>query len=154
MESIYILAQIFTMRYLFALTILISTQLMTYAQDSRTCYQKYAKVFEVRGAEDIKDGVYDDVIITIRKGSFADCFVGKVKVYNGVIVKNSMQLSFVDGSFEPFNRSYKYDDPITILNGISKTLVTKDEELVNVMFVGSIKPKKKALMRAPEPDFD
>lgn len=124
------------------------------AQENYTCYQKYAKVFEVRGANEIADGTYDDVIITIRKGSFADCFVGKVKVQNGVIVRNSMQLSFVDNSYEPFKRAYKYDEPVTILNGVSKTLVTKDEELVNVMFVGAIKPKKKAFKRAPDPEFD
>ena len=124
------------------------------AQDNPTCYQKYAKVFELRGAFDVEDGLHEDVIVTIRKGSFADCFVGKVKVSNGQIVKNSIQLSFVDGSFEPLNRSYKYDDPITIVEGISKTLLTKDEELINVMFVSSIRPKKKAFKRAPEPSFD
>lgn len=154
MESIYILAQKINMKYILTTSLLIALQLATYAQDNRTCYQKYAKVFEVRGANEINDGTYDDVIITIRKGSFADCFVGKVKVSGGLIVKNSMQLSFVDGSFEPFDRSFKHDEPITILNGISKTLVTKDEELVNVMFVGAIKPKKKAFKRAPDPDFD
>lgn len=123
------------------------------AQDEPTCYQKYAKVFEVRGANDITDGEHD-VVVTIRKGSFADCFIGRVKVLNGVILINTIQLTFVDGSYEPFQREYKYDDPITIVNGISKTMVTKDEELVNIMFVDSIKPKKKALKRAPEPNFD
>ncbi len=126
----------------------------SYAQDNQTCYQKYAKVFEERGANDVEDGTHDDVIVTIRKGSFADCFVGKVKVVNGVIDKKSISLSYVDDSFEALNRSYKYDDAATITNGISKTLVTQDEELINVMFVGSIKPKKKALKRAPEPNFD
>lgn len=137
--------------YLF---ILCCSAISIMAQDNPTCYQKYAKVFELRGAFDVEDGLHEDVIVTIRKGSFADCFVGKVKVSNGQIVKNSIQLSFVDGSFEPLNRSYKYDDPITIVEGISKTLLTKDEELINVMFVSSIRPKKKAFKRAPEPSFD
>lgn len=123
------------------------------AQSEPTCYQKYAKVFEVRGANSVKDGNHE-VVVTLRKGSFADCFIGKVRVMNGVINKSSIRLSFVDGSFEPFQREYKFDDPITIVNGMSKTMVTKDEELVNVMFVDAIKPKKKALKRAPEPDFD
>ncbi len=124
------------------------------AQESATCYQKYAKVFEIRGANDVEDGTYDDVIITIRKGRFADCFLGKATVKNGEVVKNSIKLSYVDDSFESLNRSYKYDEPITIVEGISKTLLTNDEELINIMFVGSIKPKKKALKRAPEPSFD
>ena len=124
------------------------------AQDSGNCYQKYIKVFESRGAEEVIDGVYDDVIVSIRKGSFADCFIGKVKVINGNVDARSIQLSFVDGSFEPFERQYKYDEPVKIINGVSKTMVTTDEELVSIMFVGAIKPKKKALKRAPEPSFD
>lgn len=125
------------------------------AQDDQTCYQKYAKVFEVRGANEVKDGEHDNVIITIRKGSFADCFVGKVKVKDGNIDVRSIKLTFVDGTYEPFDRSFKYDDqPITILNGMSRTMVSRDDELVNIMFVDAIKPKKKALKRAPDPTFD
>lgn len=124
------------------------------AQESATCYQKYAKVFEIRGADEVPDGTYDDVIVTIRKGRFADCFLGKVTVKNGEILKTSIKLSYVDDSFESLNRSYKSDQPITIVEGVSKTLLTDDEELINIMFVGSIKPKKKALKRAPEPSFD
>lgn len=124
------------------------------AQDNRSCYQKYAHVFEVRGSNNIDDGLHENVIITIRKGSFADCFIGKVKVVNGNVIPNSIQLSFVDGTFEKFNRSYQDKDQIVITNGISKTMITKDEELVNVMFVDAIKPKKKAFKRAPDPNFD
>lgn len=125
------------------------------AQSEQTCYQKYAKVFEVRGANEVEDGNHDNVVITIRKGSFADCFLGRVKVVNGIVDPKSIKLTFVDGSFEKFDRNYKYDDqPVTILNGMSKTMVTRDDELINVLFVDAIKPKKKALKRAPEPDFD
>ena len=124
------------------------------AQESATCYQKYAKVFEIRGANEVQDGTYDDVIITIRKGRFADCFLGKVTVTSGEVVKTSIELSYVDNTFEPFSRTYKSDEAVGIVEGISKTLLTNDEELINIMFVGSIKPKKKALKRAPEPSFD
>jgi len=124
------------------------------AQESATCYQKYAKVFEIRGANEVQDGTYDDVIITIRKGRFADCFLGKVTVTNGEVVKTSIELRYVDNTFEPFSRTYKSDEAVGIVEGISKTLLTNDEELINIMFVGSIKPKKKALKRAPEPSFD
>lgn len=133
---------------------LVAATIFTSAQESATCYQKYTKVFEVRGANEVVDGTYADVIITIRKGRFADCFLGKVIVKDGQVVKSSIQLSYVDNTFEDLNRSYKYDEPITIVEGISKTLLTNDEELINIMFVGSIKAKKKALKRAPEPSFD
>ncbi len=142
------------MKYLL-LAFLISSGLTELsAQDNKSCYQKYAHVFEVRGSKSIEDGTHENVIVTIRKGSFADCFVGKVKVVNGFVVLNSIQLSFVDGSFEKFDRSYQDKDPVVITNGISKTMITKDEELVNVMFVDAIKPKKKAFKRAPDPNFD
>ncbi|MEQ8624836.1 MAG: hypothetical protein RJQ00_09250 [Vicingaceae bacterium] len=141
------------MKYLFFI-LCSSFILQSTAQESVNCYQKYIKVFESRGAEEVNDGVYDDIIVSIRKGSFADCFIGKVKVINGNVDTRSIQLSFVDGTFEPFERQYKYDEPVKIINGVSKTMVTTDEELVSVMFVSAIKPKKKAFKRAPEPSFD
>lgn len=124
------------------------------AQENSSCYQKYIKVFEIRGANQVNDGTYDDVIVSIRKGSYSDCVIGKVRVIDGYVDPKSIQLSFVDGSFEKFDRSYKFDDPIIIVNGVSKTMVTNDEELVNIMFVDAIKPKKKAYKRAPDPNFD
>lgn len=125
----------------------------SYSQ-TQTCYQKYAQVFELRGANPIEDGTHENVIVTIRKGSFADCFVGKVKVVNGVIQMNTLQLSYVDDSYEPFRRSYKSTDAVSIINGMSKTMITEDDELINVLFVGAIKAKKKAYKKAPEPMFD
>ena len=134
------------------LALILTNSLM--AQSDQTCFQKYAKVFEVRGADDVKDGTYTDVIVTIRKGSFADCFVGKVVVKDGVINRNSIALSFVDETFEPLRRSFKDEDAVNIVNGMSKTMLTQDEELINIMFVSAIKPKKKAFKKAPEPSFD
>jgi hypothetical protein len=120
-----------------------------------TCYQKYATVFEKRGAHPIADGVYDDVIISFRKGSSADCFYGKVTVQNSVIIKSEIYLKFEDNSYEKVERIYKHEDDIVgIINGISKTMVTMDDELINVLFVSKIKPKKKSYVRAKEPDFD
>ncbi len=120
-----------------------------------TCYQKYATVFEKRGAFPIADGVYDDVIISFRKGSSADCFYGKVTVQNSLIIKSEIYLKFEDNSYEKVERVYKHEDDIVgIINGISKTMVTMDDELINVLFVSKIKPKKKSYVRAKEPDFD
>jgi len=132
-------------------SVLIST--LTYAQ-SEGCHEKYVRVFEVRGANEVADGEHDDVIITVRKGSFEDCFIGKVTVRDGRVYKNSIHLTFVDGSFEEFNRAYKNPDPVNVINGMSETMITKDDELINVLFVSAIKPKKKAYKRAPEPDFN
>lgn len=121
------------------------------AQEESTCYQRYAKVFEVRGADQVNDGWHDNVVITLRKGSHADCFIGKVLVTNGAVDTRSIALKFVDDKYEKLDRSYKYDEPAIVLQGISKTLVTLDEELINIMFVEAVKPKKKAIERAPDP---
>jgi len=121
------------------------------AQNAEGCHERYVKVFEVRGADQVADGLYDDVVITLRKGTFEDCFIGKVKVDGGMVLRNSLALTFVDGSYEQFVRAYKNQDPVKIINGMSETMITEDDELINVLFVGSIKPKKKAYKRAPIP---
>ena len=130
------------------------------AQDKKemvplTCHQKYATVFEKRGADIIEDGVYDNVIITFRKGSSADCLYGKVKVQNGEINIYELYLKFEDDSFEKIQRKYRYpEEKITIENGMSRTMVTVDDELITVLFVKSIRPKKKKYVKAVDPDFD
>lgn len=132
---------------------------IVFAQSSKddvpvTCYQKYAKVFEERGANNAGDGVYDNVIISIRSGTNADCFNGKVTVKEGKVNPNDIYLKFEDGTYEPLKRAYKFDKPVSVVNGITETLVTKGDELINVMFVKLILPKKKSYERAPEPNFD
>ena len=128
-----------------------------YAQNDAqsNCYMKYAKVFEKRGAKEVPDGTYDDVIITIRKGTMADCFYGKVTIKDGEVNYQDMHLKFEDGTFEKLDFTYKNEKKsIQIVNGISNTFVTEDEELVNVLFVKMIKPKKKRYAKAAEPNFD
>ena len=121
------------------------------AQGEKGCHERYVKVFELRGANEVEDGLYDEVVITLRKGTFEDCFVGKVKVENGMVLRNSLALTFVDGSYEQFVRAYKNKEPVKIINGMTETMITEDDELINVLFVGAIKPKKKAYKRAPIP---
>jgi hypothetical protein len=43
---------------------------------------------------------------------------------------------------------------ITIGNGISKTLITKDNQLINIIWPKKIKPKKAGFKKAPEPTDD
>lgn len=141
------------MKQIGILILLMITAVSAQAQSEEGCHEKYVKVFEVRGANEVEDGLYDDVVITLRKGTYEDCFIGKVKVENGKVLRNSLALTFVDGSYEQFNRAYKSKEAVKIINGMSETMITKDNELINVLFIGSIKPKKKAYKRAPEPNF-
>src|SRR5687768_314015 len=80
------------------------------------CYNKWAAKFEDRGAEEVKDGVYEDVIITNRQGSKATCHNGKAEVRNGIIVKFYILLN--DGSHEEVKRTWKNNSEknVTIIN--------------------------------------
>lgn len=125
------------------------------ANDEQTCYQKYASVFEKRGAYDVADGIYNDVIISFRKGSMAECYYGKVEVKNQKININEMYLRFEDDTYEKVARKFRYpDQAIDITNGMSRTMITVEDELITILFVKKIKPKKKSYSKAPDPNFD
>lgn len=117
------------------------------------CYNKWAQKFEERGAEDVKDGSYTDVIITIRYGATAECFQGKA-----VVVEKKVEAFYVlldDGTYDQVLRVWKSDiKDVTIINGISKTLITKDNQLVNIIWPKKIKPKKAGFKKAAEPTDD
>ena len=128
-----------------------------YAQASKTadesnCYLKWAQKFEQRGAEEVADGTYTDVIITFRNGSEAECFNGKCEVKEGKITAMSTKME--DGTYALVKRKLRYDFPVTVTNGISKTLLTMEDELINVLFIKKIKPKKASVEKAPEPTDD
>ena len=112
----------------------------SYAQDV-DCYNYYYKAFEQRGAYNVEDGVHDKkVIVSIRTGNETECYEGKVEVKNGVIVK--IFLKFVD------NPKFKNDYATTIKNGVSRSQITMEDEIVNVFFLDKIKPKKKNYKKA------
>jgi len=115
------------------------------------CYDAYNKKFEERGANEVKDGWYENVVITFRQGNEADCVLGKVQVEKGAVTQ--MYLKNVDGSYQIFTKKWKYaDEKAIISNGISKSRLTIDGEIVNVIFTTSIKPPKKKVAAAPNPD--
>ena len=133
----------------FLLLLFVASIGTAWGQDTKSCYDQYYEIFKIRGAEDVKDGVHENVIFTIRQGNDAECFYGKVKVDSGVV--KEMYIQFEDGTYEPYILKLKTEHNITIQNGISRTVITKDEEIFNVMFVGHIKPPKKKYKRAPAP---
>jgi DNA polymerase/3'-5' exonuclease PolX len=124
------------------------------AEKEDNCYQTYAKAFEDRGANSPVDGWADNVIITIRRGTEADCFVGKVRILKDTIA--DIFIKFSDGDMERLQKKWKKFDkqPTTVTNGISTTMVTIDDELINIIFPDLLKPKKKAYQRAPLPKLD
>jgi len=118
------------------------------------CYNKWAAKFEDRGAEEVKDGVYDDVIITNRQGSKATCHNGKAEVRKGIVIKFYILLS--DGSHEEVKRTWKNnsDKNVTITNGISRSMLSVHGEIINIIWPNLIKAKKAKPTLAPDPTDD
>lgn len=134
------------MRKIYFTSLLFLFVAASYAQDV-DCYNYYYKAFEDRGAYNVEDGVHDTkVIVSIRSGNDIDCYEGKVEVKNGVIVK--IFLKFVDETFEVYNPKFKNDYATTIKNGVSRSQITMEDEIINVFFLDKIKPKKKNYKKA------
>lgn len=123
-------------------------------QPELNCYNKWAAKFEDRGAEEVKDGVYDDIIVTIRQGAKAVCYNGKAEVRGGMVTKVYTLLT--DGTYEEVKRTWKNnsDKNVNVINGISKSMISIHGELINVLWYKKIKPKKAKPSLAPEPVDD
>ena len=118
------------------------------------CYNKWAVKFEERGAEDIKDGIYTDVIISSRQGNKATCNSGKAEVLKGKLIKCYTLLS--DGTYEEVKRTWKNksNENVNIVGGISRSMLTVHNEIINVLWPSSMKAKKAKPIQAPEPTDD
>ena len=118
------------------------------------CYNKWSVKFDTRGAEEVADGVYTDVIITSRVGGKASCYSGKAEVLNKKLLRCYITLE--DGTYEEVKRTWKTNSnkDVTIINGISTSMVTVHSELINVLWPNKIKAKKPAAKKAPEPTDD
>jgi|ERR1019366_6325740 hypothetical protein len=135
-----------------SVTLVVGAQTAKKSDEDNNCYLKWAHKFESRGADDVADGSYSDVIIVIRNGSEADCFSGKCDVKEGKVI--AMYIKMEDGKFELLKKKARYDIPITINNGMSLSMITMDDEIINVLFVKKIKPKKASFEKAAEPTDD
>lgn len=122
-------------------------------EDDNNCYIKWAQKFQDRGAEDVADGSYTDVIVSIRSGADAECYNGKCDVKDGRVT--AMYIKMEDGNFELIKKKSRYENvPLIITNGMSSPLLTMESELINVLFVKKIKPKKAGFVKAAEPTDD
>ncbi len=147
-----------------ALLLLLFTASVCFSQEGSTttkeakqdlnCYNKWAAKFEDRGADDVKDGIYTDVIVTVRYKGSATCYTGKAEVIERKITKFYILLE--DGTYEEVRKSWKGNSAkeVTITGGMSSTIVSIQNELVNILFPSKLKPKKPKPKMAPEPTDD
>lgn len=145
-------------KILLAFAISITTiQVQAQTEENRelNCYNKWSIKFEQRGADEVEDGIYTDVIITSRVGAKANCWSGKAEVRKKKLVK--FYIIKEDNTEEEVTRTWKkeYDNKdVDIINGISETMLTVHNEMINVLWPKKIKPKKAAAKQAPEPTDD
>jgi len=130
---------------------------VSFAQEKQielNCYNKWAAKFEDRGAEIVQDGIYEDVIITTRQGGKAICNNGKAEVRKGKVVHFYVLLS--DGSHEEIKKSWKdhSNENVVITNGMSKSLITIHNELINILWPNSVKAKRAKPTAASDPTDD
>ncbi len=144
-------------KILLAIAISLTTiQIQAQTEETRelTCYNKWSQKFDERGAEEVADGIYTDVIIASRLGSKANCWSGKAEVRNKKLVK--CWIIKEDNSEEEVSRTWKDNSnkDVSIINGISTSMITVHNELINVLWPKKIKPKKAAAKKAPDPTDD
>ena len=125
-----------------------------FSAQSQDCLEKYRKAFLARGAEEVADSTYEDVIISIRSGNTNECFLGMVTVKNGKILVDNFYIKLEDDDFDNLGPRLKTNQPVEIKGGISQIILDKKDNLYNVVFVTHIKPKKQGFKRAPDFDLD
>jgi len=143
------------------LQLLLLSSILVLASSFRTsaqsnCYEEYYKLFTDRGASVVPDGI-QEVVITVREGNKADCYMGKVEVKDNQIVK-SLGLILEDGTLKKFGAKLnaKYNDPnnpailyLEIVNGMSSAFLSEDNKLVNAFFIKQLNSKTKSVKLAP-----
>lgn len=121
--------------------------------DEESCYRKWYKIFQLRGADEVPDGDYDNVVVSLRQGVHGSCYYGKVSVKKGTI--RSIEIRIVDRKFEKVTFDAKED--YAIVNGISETIVAKlrgNRHELNVVFKEKLRPKGNSYDQAPDPEMD
>ena len=123
------------------------------AAAGKDCYGEWYTLFRERGAKPIPDGTHE-IIISIRKDGYSQCFVGKVDVENGKL-KLPVYIAKEDGTYEtladtglkldPTSVAAKTSDAVIVItDGMSVTAYTSDHETIKLFFYKFVndKPKK------------
>jgi len=116
------------------------------------CHAQYLRVFENRGAFELKDGEFDNCIMVIKKDGVTECVLVTVLVKNMEIVE--VAAYYEDNTKEAIDFVFVDKGSWTVINGMSKPRVTMEGQKIILMFTDLIKPKKKKYKKAPLPKFD
>jgi hypothetical protein len=129
------------------------------AAASADCFKEWYTLFKERGANPVADGSHD-VIITVRYGTYSECYMGKIEVAGGKLA-SKLLVQKMDGSYEEWDKkvSASYQDSEgtlkqelrDITNGMSASLTLTDGEVIRLFFFRSLADKPKANKKAPKP---
>jgi hypothetical protein len=131
----------------------LSAQNSSKQDDDDSCYRKWYRIFKLRGADEVTDGEYDNVVISFRQGTHGNCYYGKCVVKKGKV--KEVYIKVIDGKYEKVEMDPKED--ILIANGISDAIVAKlkgERQVLNVIFKDKLRPKGNSFEQAPDPDID
>jgi len=119
------------------------------AQD---CFVRLQKAFDDRGAYSVSDDMHRNVILSFFEDGSSYCISGKARVENGLIVSVFMQ--YDDNTYELMEKKITNSkkQPPTIVNGISEMIYNADGEKFRVIFIDTLKPKKKSFKQITLPD--
>ena len=126
---------------------------------STDCFKEWYTLFKERGATALADGTHD-VIISLRSGTYSDCYMGKIDVAGGKLA-GKLLIQKVDGSYEEFDKKVSSsfqntsgvlkDEMREITNGMSEQVTLADGETIRLFFFRSLAEKQKANKKAPSP---
>jgi len=130
----------------------VPTLTMSPEERQLNCYNKWSIKFEERGAEEVPDGIYTDVIVTSRMGARVNCYSGKAEVRGKRLLK--CWIVKEDNSEEEITRTWRSNTntDVEIINGISESMITVHNELINVLWPKKLKAKKAPPKLAPDPN--
>lgn len=130
---------------------LVFTSMFSFAQEGE-CFLRLQKAFDERGAYTVADDMHRNVIISYFENGGSYCIAGKARVENGSIVSIFMQ--YDDNTYELMEKKFyntKKQSP-TIVNGISEMINNEDGEKFKVVFIESLRPKKKGYKEVTLPE--
>lgn len=137
---------------LLAVFALMSVGSLTYSQESMNCFDRLKKAFDERGSYQVSDDIHRNVFVVFLEDGDANCIKGKARVVNGVL--QSIFVYYDDNTSELYveKPQTQNKESVGIKNGISDVVRTKHNERVVVVFIDSLKPKKKEFKKVKLPD--
>jgi hypothetical protein len=126
--------------------------MLTSGAMAQDCFTKLQRAFIERGAHAVSDDMHRNVILCIFEEGTAYCISGKARVENGLV--ESIFMQYEDDTYELMEKKFYNEKmkPPSIVNGITEMIYTEDGEKLKIVFIETLKPKKKKFKEIDLPD--